>query len=120
MVTRREEEPDRRAWAPRLLAPLAFFTAATVLVLVIHNSLNAKTERSPESTTPTATTRAGGNAATGTTRRQSQRKRFYRVKTGDTLEGIALRFDTTVDDLLMLNPGIEATSLAPGQRIRVR
>jgi len=32
---------------------------------------------------------------------------------------VAIRFDTTVEDLLALNPGIEPTNLEVGQRIRV-
>jgi LysM repeat protein len=41
------------------------------------------------------------------------------VKVGDTLESIAAKFDTTVDDLLTLNPGIDPLALNPGQKIRV-
>ena len=41
------------------------------------------------------------------------------VKAGDTLESIAAKFDTTVDDLLALNPGIDPLALSPGQKIRV-
>jgi hypothetical protein len=36
------------------------------------------------------------------------------------LSDVAIRFDTTVDELLLLNPGIEPTSLEVGQRIRVK
>jgi spore germination protein YaaH len=114
-------ESGPHSWGPRLLAPLAFFTAATILVLIIHNSLTAESEGS---TTPTITlpdTNAGETGATGpTTTIGTQKKRFYRIREGDTLEGIALRFDSTVDDLLVLNPAIEPNSLTPGRRIRVR
>ena len=118
-------EPGRRTWGPRIVAPLAFFAAATALVLVVHTALNSETKGS---TTTPSETRAGtgkagggggGSAAKGKKSRR-QTKRFYRIKGGDTLEAIARRFDTTVDDLLTLNPGIDANSLSPGQRIRVR
>jgi LysM repeat protein len=117
-------ESGSRSWGARVLAPVAFFAAATILVLLIHSSLTAETE---SASAPTATrsngaeatgTRAGSETTSGASGRQQ--RRFYRIRTGDTLEAIALRFDTTVDDLLTLNPGIEANSLAPGQRIRVR
>ena len=36
-----------------------------------------------------------------------RRPRFYRVRFGETLSDVAIRFDTTVEDLLALNPGIE-------------
>jgi len=114
---------DRTSWGPRILAPLAFFAAVTVLVLVVHSSLNAE----PEASSPTATGAATATTATGTGRREragatpSRRaRRFYGIRAGDTLDAIALRFDTTVDDLLRLNPGINANSLTPGQRIRIR
>ncbi len=114
----RDEPP--RAWAPRILAPLAFFAAATLLVLIVHNSLNAET--TPETPRPAAPGATTGDTTTGrtTTNRPPGQRRFYRIREGDTLDQIALRFDTTVDDLLTLNPGIEANALTPGQRIRIR
>jgi len=47
------------------------------------------------------------------------RRPRYRVRAGDTLESIAARFDTTVADLLELNPTIDPLALKPTQRIRV-
>ena len=41
-----------------------------------------------------------------------------RVET-DTLESIAAKFNTTVDDLLTLNPDVDPLALSPGERIRV-
>jgi len=79
------DEPQRRVWAARLVAPLAFFGAATVFILLLQAGLN------------------GG----------------YRVKSGDTLESIAAKFNTTVDDLLTLNPNVDPLALSPRQRIRV-
>lgn len=115
-----EREDDVRAWAPRLLAPLAFFAAATLLVLIVHNSLNADSssnEATPGANGPTTAATTTGRT---TTNRPPGQRRFYRIREGDTLDQIALRFDTTVDDLLRINPGIEANALTPGQRIRVR
>lgn len=108
---------------PRVLAPLAFFAAATTLVVVVQRSLTADTATS--ATTTGATTGTTDRAGTGTTERTTKRgrgakKRFYRVRDGDFLETIAQRFDTTVGDLLRLNPNLDPNSLQPGQRIRVR
>ena len=117
------EESAQNGWLPRLLAPLAFFVAATVLVLIVHNALNAETGDSNGTTAArsagageerTGATGAAGGAGT------REGKRFYRVRAGDTLEAIAPRFDTTVDDLLRLNPEIDPNALTPGQRIRIR
>jgi LysM repeat protein len=115
-------ESGPRSWGPRVLAPLAFFTAATILVLVIHSSLTAESEGStnpPAATLPD--TSADETGPTGpTTTVGNKQKQFYRIQEGDTLEAIALRFDTTVDDLLTLNPAIQPNALTPGRRIRVR
>jgi hypothetical protein len=116
----RDEDSERRPWGARVLAPVAFFTAVVVLVLLVNNSLSSDPEASPSATT-TRTVPGGTGTTTGpTTSIPRAQRRFYRIQTGDTLEAIAERFDTTVDDLLTLNPGIDANSLTPGQRIRIK
>ena len=114
------EESAQNGWLPRLLAPLAFFVAATVLVLIVHNALNA--EMGDSNATTAARSAGAGEERTGAAGGAGARegKRFYRVRAGDTLEAIAPRFDTTVDDLLRLNPEIDPNALTPGQRIRIR
>ena len=42
------------------------------------------------------------------------------MESGGTLDQIALDNDTTVEQLLLLNPGLDPTGLQVGQRIRVR
>jgi LysM repeat protein len=114
----------RPSWGMRVLAPLAFFAAATVLVLLVQNALNAGNETAspapreapPAAGAPTAAT--GTGTETGTTPRQQ--RRFYVIRSGDTLETIAARFGTTVEDLVELNPNVDPNALQPGQRIRVR
>jgi LysM repeat protein len=127
MVREREETSGRQPWGARLLAPAAFFTAVTVLVLVVQSSLSQETQNSSPGvaatntlTEETATGSATTTTTTTTTTTGPGGRRFYRIQSGDTLEAIALRFDTTVDDLLQLNPGIDANALTPGQRIRIR
>ncbi len=118
MVKDRDESEHRTSWGPRLLAPLAFFAAVTVLALLVSSSLNApeKTEAAGPTgsfaTTPTST----GTTTVG----NPKKRKNYVIKPGDTLEAIALRFDTTVDDLITLNPNIEANALEPGTKIRIQ
>ena len=45
---------------------------------------------------------------------------FYVIEAGDTLAVIADRYETTVEELLVLNPDIDPVSLTIGQRIRVK
>jgi LysM repeat protein len=114
--------PDRlRVWAARLAAPLAFFFAVTVLVLLVKGGL----EREPDALSNGAPTteRSDTNPAPppeAETDTEPRERQFYRVRAGDTLESIAERFDTDVQTLLELNPGIDPLALSPRQRIRVQ
>jgi LysM repeat protein len=109
-------DPKYRMWVYRIAAPAAFFLAATILVILIERGLSSDESATP--TTRVSTTSVADTTPTsGTT--TSKKKQIYRVKAGDTLESIAAKFDTTVDDLLSLNPGIDPLALSPGQKIRV-
>jgi LysM repeat protein len=105
-----------RVWAARLAAPAAFFAAALILVLLVQNAISSSS--SGDSNRPTSTLPTTSEPGTTTTGRSTKR-RFYKVRSGDTLESIAAKFETTVDDLLRLNPGIDPLALSPRQRIRV-
>lgn len=112
---------------PRLIAPVAFFLAATVLILLVQNALSSDdgprtqsvAQTNPGPATSDGETDTGQTGTTGTTG-ERQRRRFYRVKSGDLLETIAAEFDTSVEQLLELNPTIDPQALTVGQRIRLR
>lgn len=121
-----------RSWGARLVAPVVFFAAVTILVLVVQNSFDSLD--GGEQATPATPVASGAQGAaveedtsgeletealTETEGAGSSAKEFYRVQSGDTLESIAARFDTTVGDLLELNPDIDPLTLATGSRIRV-
>jgi LysM repeat protein len=115
-------DQDRvRIWVARLAAPVAFFLAATVLIVLVQRAL--RTEESTGGSGPATvapTTTAPGTEPTTTDEQEPRRRRFYRVRPGDTLESIAARFDTNVEALLELNPVIDdPLALQPGQRIRI-
>lgn len=100
----------------RVLAPVAFLAAATLLVVLVQRAL--RDEPGDAGTTTTSETVLITTERVETDGGEVER-RFYRIKVGDTLESIAERFDTTVDELLQLNPGVDPLALTPGQRIRV-
>ena len=107
-----------RVWATRFLAPLVFIAATVVLVVVIERALDRGSSASTQVPTEPAvsvpvTTQPIDSGTIAV------EKQYYRIKAGDTLEAIAVKFDTTVDALLQLNPGIDPLALEPGQRIRV-
>lgn len=111
-----EHDSPRRVWAARLIAPLAFFGAATIFIVLIQAGLSGGPSETTTTATPTASTTTT-TASTSTT--GPRRKKSYRVKSGDTLESIAAKFNTTVDDLLTLNPDLDPLALTPGEKIRV-
>jgi LysM repeat protein len=100
-----------RAEVKRYAAPLAFLAAVTIAVLLVRSAL--RTDSSPGPTTVTTTT------ATTTAPRQ-RRPKYYRLRAGETISDVAVRFNTTVEQLLKLNPRIKPLQLEVGQRIRVR
>jgi LysM repeat protein len=54
-----------------------------------------------------------------TTTTAARPRRYYVIKSGDTLGGVASSEHTTVEQLRALNPGVDPTVLRVGQRIRV-
>jgi hypothetical protein len=113
-------EDRLRVWAARFLAPAAFLFAAVVLILLVQNGLGSEGSGTDATTPTTVPTQASGTGGGTTTGSRPARRRFYRVRGGDTLDSIAFQFRTTVEELVRLNPGIDPLALSPGQRIRVR
>lgn len=74
-------------------------------------------------TTATTATTTRPTTATGTTNEttttEQPEPRFYTIERGDTFGSVAAEFDTTVERLIELNPGVDTTELRIGQRIRV-
>jgi LysM repeat protein len=88
-------------------APIAFLAAATAAALLVRAGLKAGDER------------ASSPAVTVTSNVPAAKRAFYRVRAGDTLGVVAERFDTTLDDLIALNPAIDPNALKIGQRLRI-
>ena len=102
----------------RLLAPLALIAVAVVVAAMVLGSgvVGDDSEDKSASTgdLPTATER------TTTTERKQIRRATYTIKAGDTLTGIAAKTGTTVEQLLELNPELDAEALVAGQKIKLR
>ena len=103
-----------RQLATRLAAPAAFLAGITVAVLLVRAGLNGG------ETTTAAQTSVATTAATTALTQTTTTPVFVQVQSGGTLDQIALANDTTVEQLLTLNPGLDPTALQVGQRIRVR
>jgi LysM repeat protein len=108
----------RHGVAARWLAPAVFLLAVTGVVLLVRSALRTDEPAARTTTTPAvvrAATAPRVSVATASVPRQ-----YYVIQSGDTLDAIAVRFGTTTADLLRLNPGVEPTTLHPGERVRVK
>jgi LysM repeat protein len=105
-----------RKYGKRFAAPAAFLLAVTVAVLLIRSGL----ETDAASDTTGVRTETVATTPVTTTAVPPKRRRYYVLKAGETLSDVAIKFSTSVEQLLALNPGIQPTNLTVGQRIRVK
>ena len=111
-----------RARLARYAAPAAFLAAATVAILLVRSGLENGDATTPAATTAATSTAAAttGSGTTGGTTTNASGQEFYVIQAGDTLAVIADDHDTTVEQLLVLNPDVDPVALTVGQRIRVK
>ena len=109
-----------RAQVARFAAPAAFLLAVTIAVLLVRAGLAGSEEPAATPATTTQTTTAATTTTTTAPATTRPRRRFYEIQSGDTFATVATRFDTTVEQLLILNPDVDPTELRIGQKIRVR
>jgi LysM repeat protein len=109
----------------RYAAPAAFLLAATIAILLVRAGL--ETDAAPVSPTTTAATTTepeettpGTTDTTRETTTDPAGAEFYEIQSGDTLAVVADEHDTTVEQLLILNPDIDPVALTIGDRIRVK
>jgi Tfp pilus assembly protein FimV len=103
-------------WFIRYGLPTAFLMLATATILVLRPALHE--DPAAPALRPPAPAPAE-KVARQRSRIRSSRASAYSVRSGDTLGTIAERFGTTVDELLVLNPGIDPHALRVGQPLRV-
>ena len=118
-------DPRTRRQVLRYGAPAAFLAAVTIAVLLVKAGLSggdgstvgALPTTAPTTTAATTTTKLVlTGTATDTTAAEGQ---YYVIKSGDTLGSVAAKYNTTVEKVMALNPGVDPTTLHIGQRIRV-
>lgn len=106
----------------RFAAPAAFLLAATIAVLIVRAALTDEdgTSAPPAATTTVPTTTNPSDTGTGKTTTAPAGAEYYKIQAGDTLAVVAEQYDTTVEQLLVLNPDVDPVALNIGQRIRVK
>jgi N-acetylmuramoyl-L-alanine amidase len=128
-------DPRRREQLTRYGAPAAFLAAVTIAAILVKSGLNgsssttvaitssstaARTTTAATTTTKLVLTAPPGSTTTATTETPTPGAEYYVVVSGDTLGSIAQKYNTTVDELTTLNPGIDPTALTVGQKIRIK
>jgi Tfp pilus assembly protein FimV len=101
-------------WFIRYGLPTGFLMLATMAILVVRPALH-----DPPSLPVVQEPAPAPRVTSSRTRTRSARASAYSVRSGDTLGTIAERFGTTVDELLVLNPGVDPHALRVGQTLRV-
>jgi len=105
----------------RYAAPAAFLLAVTVAVLLVRSGLsNGETALPPPPTVSTTVEEPPDTTTAAGTTTAASGAEFYEIESGDTLAVVADEFDTTVEQLLVLNPELDPVALTIGQRIRVK
>jgi LysM repeat protein len=99
----------------RYLAPIALIAVIAGTYAVVHYAVSAK-DKPAHSQTLTGSTGSGS----GKGRHRASRAKFYSVRAGDSLSGIASKTGIAVTTLEALNPHADPNSLQTGQRVRLR
>ena len=107
----------RRRAPARLLASAALVTCAVAVYAVVHSELKSDDGGGSKSTS-TATERSATTVAKHTS--AAAKRKTYTVKSGDVLSAIAIKTGTTVAELERLNPKMDAATLHPGQKLKLR
>jgi LysM repeat protein len=103
-------------WFIRYAMPAGLLMLATIAIVVARPSYEGAVAAPSLRQPPPASSPVVPRQA----RTKSARASAYSVRSGDTLGTIAERFGTTVDHLLVLNPGIDPRALRVGQALRVQ
>ncbi|HUA03525.1 MAG TPA: LysM domain-containing protein [Solirubrobacteraceae bacterium] len=101
----------------RYIVPLALAASVAATYLIVHHALSDKHSSTTTSTVLTTSTVAHGHSNSGS---GSSKAKFYVVKSGDSLSGIASKTGVSMATIERLNPHLNPNALQPSQRLRLR
>jgi len=101
----------------RFLAPIALIAFAFALYSVVNGDNTPTGEDSGNRTSQEAT--ATPTETPEKKQSSSKKRKTYTVKAGDTLSAIAENNDVDMETLMELNPELDASTLSPGQKIKL-
>ena len=100
----------------RLLAPAALIVFAVLLLAAVTGSVVGGSGPGGGGDAE----QAGAEREAGSERPRARGRATYKVRAGDTLGSIAERTGRTPEQLQGLNPGLDAQTLQPGQKLKLR
>ena len=101
------------SWFSRILAPLALLAVLIAVYAIVQQ--NTGDDSKAEQDTKAKIKSEGKKDGKG-----AENPRKYTVQEGDTLSGIAAKFDVSVKRLERLNPDIDPQALGAGQELTIR
>ena len=98
----------------RIAAPVVFLVAVIALVSIVVQSgvIGGDDQRRASVADRPSRVPSRGEPT------QAAAKRYV-IKSGDTLSGIAAKFDITVSDILELNPDLSGSTLSVGEKVKI-
>jgi len=103
------------SWFNRLLGPLALIAALIAIVLIVNANTGSDSQAERDTKTNVKSEGKSGGSGKG-----AENPKTYTVEEGDTLSGVAAKFDVSVKRLERLNPDIDPQTLAAGQELKIR
>lgn len=100
----------------RLLAPAALIVFAVLLLAIVAGSVVGGSDPGGGGEAK----QAGAEREASSERPRDRGRATYKVRAGDTLGSIAERTGRTPEQLQDLNPGLDAQTLQPGQKLKLR
>jgi LysM repeat protein len=105
--------PNRISWVNRVLAPLALIAVLIAIGLIV-------TTNSGDSNKAEEATKEHINSEGKSNKDGPENPKTYIVEEGDTLSGVADKFDVSVKRLERLNPDIDPQTIGAGQELQIR
>lgn len=100
------------SWFNRLLAPLALIAVLVAVAVIVSSNSGDSGKAEQDAKAKISSEGKGGDGP--------ENPRTYVVEEGDTLSGVAAKFDVSTKRLERLNPDIDPQTLNAGQELTIR